>query len=598
MILRANTFMLPYPDAPNPDLLDRIPPDARVVFDVGCAGGALGAEYKRRNPGCRYLGIERDPDAARLAAGRLDEVINGDVEADPLPFGLGPFDCIIYGDVLEHTRDPWALLRRHAEALSPDGTVLVCMPNSDHWSFADRLLRGTWDYEAVGLFDRTHLRWFTWETTRQALTGAGLVTLDVMPRIFDAEACDAFVRTIEPGLVALGIDPAAYRERARPLQHVWRAARRSPARIHVRSTMLEHIGGVSHVRVVQPMRALAALPGVTVDIVPGLMLEAPPHAVDSPRIFVMHRPVLAGESGLEMLRALIDAGWLVVCEFDDHPGYMPAMQREDIHNFRCVHAVQTSTEPLASVLRAHNPEVAVFPNTIARLPTVRNYTDPGRLTLMFAGLNREEEWPPYLSALNAVAGLAGERLQFRIVADRGLFDALETPHKSFTPLCDYETYQDLLGQSEISFMPLRPNAFNRCKSDLKFIEAAAHRVTALASSVVYGDSIEDGRTGLLFRDPGELQKRLMHLLAVPEQGRAMADAARVEIARGRMLATQAPQRLAWYHDLWERREELHRALLERMPELARPPGADGVPADGSATEAAPGDAATVAVPAG
>ena len=152
------------------------------------------------------------------------------------------------------------------------------------------------------------------------------------------------------------------------------------------------------------------------------------------------------------------------------------------------------------------------------------------------------------------------------------------------PLCDYETYQDLLAQSEISFMPLRDTAFNRCKSDLKFIEAAAHRVTALASPVVYEASIEDGRTGLLFRDAAELQRRLLHLLADPAQCRAIGDAARAMVARQRMLATQVPQRLAWYRSLWARREELHRALLERMPELARPPAhpVAPLPAEGTA----------------
>jgi SAM-dependent methyltransferase len=566
-MLQAHTHMLPYPDVANPDLLDRIPPDARVVLDVGCAGGALGAEYKRRNPACRYLGIERDPDSARLAATRLDEVAVCDVEADPLPFGPGPFDCIIYSDALEHMRDPWTLLRRHTAVLAPDGAMLLCMPNSEHWSFAERLLRGTWDYEASGLFDRTHLRWFTWQTTKRALNDAGLVPMDVSERVFDVEKCEAFVQAIEPALARLGIDAAAYRERARPLQHIWRAGHRLPDRLHVRSTMLEHVGGVSHVRVVQPIRALASLPGVTADIVPTFRPDVPAHAVDVARIFVFHRPILAGEHGLEQLRALIAAGWLVVCEFDDHPGFMPAMQREEVHNFRSVHAVQTSTETLASVLHGSNPEVAVFPNAIARLPVVRNYTDPNHLTLLFAGINREEEWPPILAALNTVAGLARERLHFRIIADRGLFEALQTPHKSFTPLCDYETYQDLLAQSEISLMPLRENAFNHCKSDLKFIEAAAHRVTALASPVVYGASIKDGRTGLLFSDAAELQKRLLHLLAEPEQGRAMADAARLEVAHGRMLGAQAARRLAWYRSLWERREELNRDLLARVPEL-------------------------------
>jgi len=332
------------------------------------------------------------------------------------------------------------------------------------------------------------------------------------------------------------------------------------------------------------MRALATAPGVVAEIVGAGQPLAPATQDGAPRLFIFHRPLLAGPSGLEQVRSLIASGWLVVCEFDDHPSFLLAMQRGDVHNFSAVHAVQTSTEPLATVLRQFNPEVAVFPNTIVALPEARNYTDPNRLTLMFAGLNREDDWPPYLEALNAAAALAGERLHFRIIADTGLFEALQTPHKTFTPLCDYETYQDLLAGSEISFMPLRDNAFNRCKSDLKFIEAAARRVTALASPVVYAGSVEDGRTGLLFRDATELQKRLLHLLANPVQGRAIADAARNMVARQRMLATQVPQRLAWYRSLWERREELHRALLQRLPELA------GAPAEPMAPTAVEGTA--------
>ena len=42
------------------------------------------------------------------------------------------------------------------------------------------------------------------------------------------------------------------------------------------------------------------------------------------RLFIFHRPVLAGEGGLEQVRALISRGWLVLCEFDDHPGFLPA----------------------------------------------------------------------------------------------------------------------------------------------------------------------------------------------------------------------------------------------------------------------------------
>ena len=560
-----------YADVLNPDLLDRIPLNATRVLDVGCAAGALGFEYKRRNPSARYYGIETDPAAAGIAASRLDAVASIDVETDPFPFGDAPFDCIIFGDVLEHLRDPWIALRAAAARLSPHGVMLICMPNVEHWSFAERLLRGTFDYDDQGLFDRTHLRWFTKTTTRRALRDAGLAVHDVIPRVFQLPQAEEFARALRPALDALGIDAANYLERASPLQHVWRATPAPNAGtlappMHIISSMLNPVGGVSHVRIVEPMAALATLPGFVTRIVTSF--DPGDIAADVPRIFIFHRPLLAGDGGLAYIRALLKREFVVVCEFDDHPDYIPVLQRPDIQNFRAVHAVQTSTEPLADVLRAQNPEIAVFPNAVHRLPQVRNYATPGRLTLFFAGINREEEWPTYVPALNAVAALAGERLSFRIVADRGFYEALSTPHKTFTPLCDYATYQDLLAQSEVSFMPLLDSPFNRCKSDLKFLEASSYRVTSLASPVVYAGSIEDGRTGLLFRDPLELQQRLLRLVANPDSGRALADAARGQIAGHRMLAYQVAQRAVWYRSLWARREELTRDLLARVPELA------------------------------
>ncbi len=569
--------MLPAPDAANTVVVDRIPLDARVILDVGCGDGALGTEYKRRNPAARYLGIESDPALARIAAARLDEVAVVDVEAEPLPFGDEAIDCIVYNDVLEHLRDPWRVLRHQARALREQGSVVLCIPNVEHWSFAERLLRGTWDYSEHGLTDRGHLRWFTEETTRRALLEAGLLVQDCTPRVFDVEQAEAFVHAMEPALAALGIDTANYLRRAAPLQHVWRATRSKAAAVHVVSTMLPPVGGVSQVRVLDPMQALSTLPGVTAHVTNTLEVPRQPDAAE---IFIFHRPALLGAEGLDAVRRVLAEGYLVVCEFDDNPDFIPILQHPEVYNFTGVHAVQTSTEALADMLRQYNPEVAVFPNAMMRLPEPRNYTAPGRISVLFAGLNREEDWPPYLDALNGAAARARERLHFEIVNDRALFDALQTPHKSFTPLCDYRTYQELLSRCEVSLMPLLDNPFNRCKSDLKFVEAAAHRVTALASPVAYGDSIEDGQTGVLFRSPQELQQRLLRLVANPEVGRGIADAARQYVARHRMMAYQVDRRVAWYQSLWARRAEgfamkaeIHEAMLARVPALGGPPQA-------------------------
>jgi SAM-dependent methyltransferase len=552
-----------YPDAANQDLLSRIPLTARIVLDVGCAAGALGAEYRRLNPRARILGIDSDPKAAALAAERLDAVAVVDVEDDPLPFeNVDGLDCVVYGDVLEHLRDPWAVVRRHAAALTEDGTMVLCIPNVEHWIFVERLLRGTWAYEEQGLLDATHLRWFTLENMRLGLLECGLALHDVHARIFNAEAADRFVTAITPALQALDIDTAAYARRSAPLQYVWRVRKTPARRITIGASMLTPVGGVSPVRVMDPLGAMMTDPAVQAHIAPPP--DVPVLPAGTPRIYVLHRPILNGEQGLGVIHSLLRDGWLIVTEFDDHPDYLHHQAGPDRYVFSGVHAIQTSTPAMAEVLRTRNPEVRVFPNAIRALPDIRNFADPQSMTLFFGALNREQDWRPLIPALNAIAARVGERLKFCVVHDQRFFDALDTPHKTFTPTCDYETYLELLGGCEISLMPLQDTPFNRAKSDLKFIEAAACRAVSLASHVVYADSIEDGQTGLLFHDGQEFSERLLRLVAMPDLALAIGDAARAYVENERMLAYQVAARVAWYRDLWSRRNELTEALLARL----------------------------------
>jgi SAM-dependent methyltransferase len=557
-----------YPDYANPELLEKIPLAARTVLDVGCAQGALGAAFLRRNPKARYLGLDLDAAAVGRAAARLTEVACADVEAEPMPFAVPDgIDCIIYGDVLEHLRDPWALLARHIEFLAPGGTVLVCMPNVEHWSFALKLLNGTFDYQDQGLLDRTHLRWFTPRTMAEALAKAGLALSDVSPRPVDTEQARKFTLALAPGLRAIGVDPNEYLNRAAPLQFIWRARKAAASRMVVQATMLAPLGGVSEVRVVEPVRALKT----DSDMLCAILAEAEidPARLDYPRIAILHRPLLTGDSGISRIKTLLAKGYIIISEFDDHPVFMQerGVNLEELLTFKAVHAVQTSTPALAEVLALENPETAVFANGIFELPGLRNFANPDQLTLFFGALNREADWAPLLPGLNEIAKAVGRRLVFSVAHDKGFFGALETPYKTFTPTCDYPTYLKCLGEAEIAFMPLNDTPFNRAKSDLKFIEAASCRVLSLASPVVYADSIQDGKTGLLFRDSMEMRSHLLRMLAYPEAARRIAAAGRDYVAANRMLAYQTGARIAWYRSLWARRDELNAALRARVPAL-------------------------------
>ena len=95
-------------------------------------------------------------------------MIEGDVARPPALDG--PFDVLIAADILEHLLDPWATLRHYAGLLTPGATVIVSLPNVGHWSTYAYLARGTWPRKPEGIFDATHLRWFTLRDAKELLT--------------------------------------------------------------------------------------------------------------------------------------------------------------------------------------------------------------------------------------------------------------------------------------------------------------------------------------------------------------------------------------------------------------------------------------------
>jgi SAM-dependent methyltransferase len=157
-------------------VLDEVPDGARVL-DVGCATGYLAAELSRR--GCTVDGIEFDPAAAQQARAHCRAVVTGDLEAPSTRAEVRRMledqrpDVILCADVLEHLRDPWAVLAWLRTLLAPGGRALISVPNIAHWTARRALLRGRFDYADHGLFDRTHLRFFTRASAAELARRAG-----------------------------------------------------------------------------------------------------------------------------------------------------------------------------------------------------------------------------------------------------------------------------------------------------------------------------------------------------------------------------------------------------------------------------------------
>lgn len=169
------------PHAPNDShalMLDLIGRADRVL-DVGCATGFLAEALQRR--GATVSGVEFDAEAGRRALPFLDKLVVGDLDSLDLAREFAPamFDVVVFGDVLEHLKDPLAALGQARALLAPGGAIVVSIPNVAHGSVRLALLQGRWDYRDIGLLDRTHIRFFTRSTLLALLRDAGLVAVDV-----------------------------------------------------------------------------------------------------------------------------------------------------------------------------------------------------------------------------------------------------------------------------------------------------------------------------------------------------------------------------------------------------------------------------------
>jgi SAM-dependent methyltransferase len=209
----------------NPDLLKIIPVTAKRLIEVGCSSGALAREFKKISPACDYLGLEIEPAYAALARRSGDRCLNLNLEesGDDFWSTVADRDCWIFGDVLEHFKNPWAVLSKIRAVIPPNGVIVACVPNAQHWSLQVKLSVGAFEYENAGLMDKTHLRWFTRQTLLKLFADTGFAVTEGFPRTFDEPQRDKFLPLIAQMAEAAGGDAKMAVTDALPLQYVVKA---------------------------------------------------------------------------------------------------------------------------------------------------------------------------------------------------------------------------------------------------------------------------------------------------------------------------------------------------------------------------------------
>jgi 2-polyprenyl-3-methyl-5-hydroxy-6-metoxy-1,4-benzoquinol methylase len=160
-----------YAEWVNEALIGMISDSDEDILDVGCGSGANAKELLARKKRVKCVSASEQEAAVVRAAGLECLVADCNVA---LPLESGQFDVILLSHVLEHLAWPEHALTQLKPLLKSGGSIIAAVPNVMFFRCRLRMLQGHFPRESVGVFDETHLRWFTWYTPKLVARLAGM----------------------------------------------------------------------------------------------------------------------------------------------------------------------------------------------------------------------------------------------------------------------------------------------------------------------------------------------------------------------------------------------------------------------------------------
>jgi GT2 family glycosyltransferase/2-polyprenyl-3-methyl-5-hydroxy-6-metoxy-1,4-benzoquinol methylase len=151
--------------------------DPGDVLDLGMGAGTLGRHLHSLLPGRHFHidGITLNPAEADAAKPYYRQCWVADLETLDLGAILRArrYRWFVCADVLEHLREPEHVLQAMQEYWPDDADLLISIPNIGYAGLLAELLQGRFDYRPEGLLDRTHLRFFTFDSLQRWLSDWG-----------------------------------------------------------------------------------------------------------------------------------------------------------------------------------------------------------------------------------------------------------------------------------------------------------------------------------------------------------------------------------------------------------------------------------------
>jgi 2-polyprenyl-3-methyl-5-hydroxy-6-metoxy-1,4-benzoquinol methylase len=156
----------PFKESSHDKIIKWVEPNKKVL-DVGCASGYLVSFLKQK--GCSVDGVDNDINYVKEAQKYCNASVL-DISKEKI---IGEYDVIILGDILEHLEHPDKILSNFKENLNKEGYIIISLPNIVNIYPRLKIFFGHFDYEEKGIFDRTHLKFFTQKSLKELINNTG-----------------------------------------------------------------------------------------------------------------------------------------------------------------------------------------------------------------------------------------------------------------------------------------------------------------------------------------------------------------------------------------------------------------------------------------
>ncbi len=300
-------------------------------------------------------------------------------------------------------------------------------------------------------------------------------------------------------------------------------------------------------------------------------MTADPGVIEWSDMIIIQR-IFPGKDTLEILDKILSSGKPVIYEADDLLWKIPKSNpvhetfQDYIPTIKSilpkVSLITASTEELKKEFQRFNPCVKVLPNLIntENWHSTDTPVDNQRIRIGFAGTaTHGEDLTLAEDALLRIASKYGESIQF-IFMGFVTSKLKQLPNLEIVQFETYKKYPDVLQSLnlDIAIAPLVDNRFNRCKSNIKWLEYSMAGITGVFSNLPpYNSCVIDGKTGILVGNSSEEWfNALDGLLADRDNCRSIALRAETKVRQSYSLEAAAEQYLSSWKSLFSHSTEI------------------------------------------